>query len=121
MTEGKPEPHIRKLGKWEGYGYIVDKNPELTREEALEIECEDLREAARLPLEIIENIGKHMSMAQHPLREIEKAAIVIIDGDGALVETMRGALEQLGCQGECEDYVGYCCVCEALTAYEAAQ
>ena len=113
-------PHFRRIAKEHGYGYILDKNPELTREELLEIECEELRDAARLPLSIVENIGKHMSMAQHPICEIEKAAIEAIDGEAVLVEKLVLALSTVGCLGRCSARIGYCCVCVALQAYEAA-
>lgn len=124
----KPAPRLRKLKKWEGFGYVLDQNPELTKEEALTIACEDLREAARLPTEIVENIGKHLGLAQHPFRDIEKAAVELIDFSGpglpALITAMHAALNEAGCQGqdfgECDEQQGYCCVCVALAAYDEA-
>lgn len=120
MTPNRP--HFRKIAKKHGYGYILDKNPELTREQLLEIECEELRDALRLPMSIVENIGKRMGMAQHPIREIEKAAIAIIDEERVLVDQLHYALDEVGCLDDdgCDDDQGYCCVCVALKAYEAA-
>lgn len=116
-------PHFRKIANSHGYGYILDKNPELTSEELLAIECEELREAVRLPMSIVENIGKHMSMAQHPVREIEKAAIAAIDGEMELAEKLYHALDEVGCLVAlgCTDEVGYCCVCVGLNAYREAR
>lgn len=75
---------FRKLHPNEGgYGFVLAKGTDEEIIAELRIEVKDLREAARLTHSIIENIGRHMSMAQHPIREIERAAIEAIGRDRA--------------------------------------
>lgn len=118
--DARPKVRFRRIAKKNGYGYILDKHPELTPMDLLEIECEELREAARLPLSIVENIGNHMSMAQHPLREIEKAAIAIIDKETGLLDHLHGALTDVGCLVLACSKDSLCRVCVALNAYDEA-